>query len=347
MARSIRIEFAGAFYHVMARGNHKEAIYQDDDDRRFFMKCVAEACEKTGWVVHAWVLMNNHYHLFLETPEPNLVEGMKWLQNTYTRRFNVRHKEWGRLFGDRYKAILVQGDESGYYEKLWNYIHLNPFRAAQIKAKSGGSILDYPWSSIAGGYALPPGQRPKWLAGERSLRILGYNDTPSGRGKMIRALDNRAAGEGRESGSPEIDPEADARRSNLRRGWYFGSRQFADQVLKKAEAAFKKTRKSRAYGGSRERAAHGEVEARRILKECLKAAALHTGDLSSLRSNDPRKVLIATLLWNKTTVGQRWIADELAMRSAANVSLSIHRSDWKKIKKLVPAALVSLSESMQ
>ena len=70
----------------------------------FFLKCLAEACEKTGWVVHAWVLMGNHYHLFIQTPEANLVEGMKWLQNTVTRRFNVRHRECGRLFGDRYKA---------------------------------------------------------------------------------------------------------------------------------------------------------------------------------------------------------------------------------------------------
>ena len=98
MARSIRLEFEGAFYHVMARGNRRAAIFVDDQDRRFFLKCLAEACEKTGWVVHAWVLMGNHYHLFIQTPEANLVEGMKWLQNTVTRRFNVRHREWGRLF---------------------------------------------------------------------------------------------------------------------------------------------------------------------------------------------------------------------------------------------------------
>jgi REP element-mobilizing transposase RayT len=85
MPRSIRIEHPGAFYHVMARGNRRENIYRDDDDRRFFLKALAQGCEMTGWRVHAWVLMSNHYHLLIQTPEPNLVAGMKWLQNTYTR----------------------------------------------------------------------------------------------------------------------------------------------------------------------------------------------------------------------------------------------------------------------
>jgi putative transposase len=68
--------------------------------------------------VHAWVLMRDHYHLFIETPEANLVEGMKWLQNTYTRRFNIRHRKWSRLFGERYKAVLVEGKLAAYYETL-------------------------------------------------------------------------------------------------------------------------------------------------------------------------------------------------------------------------------------
>jgi REP-associated tyrosine transposase len=105
MARSLRIEYSGAFYHVMARGNRREEIFVDDDDRRYFLKAVSEACGMTGWRVHAWVLMTNHYHFFIETPEPNLVAGMKWLQNAYTRRFNTRHREWGRLFGDRYSRV--------------------------------------------------------------------------------------------------------------------------------------------------------------------------------------------------------------------------------------------------
>ncbi|MCF7734346.1 MAG: transposase [Akkermansiaceae bacterium] len=122
MPRSLRIEFPGAFYHVMARGNRRETIFHDDDDRRFFLATLSEACAMTGWRVHAWVLMGNHYHLFIETPEANLVAGMSWLQNTVTRRYNVRHMAWGRLFGDRYKAVLVEGADSYHYRTLADYI---------------------------------------------------------------------------------------------------------------------------------------------------------------------------------------------------------------------------------
>jgi REP element-mobilizing transposase RayT len=80
MARSIRIEFPGAFYHVLARGNRREAIYRDDEDRRYFLKVLSEACGRTGWRIHAWVLMSNHYHILVQTPEGNLVEGMKWME---------------------------------------------------------------------------------------------------------------------------------------------------------------------------------------------------------------------------------------------------------------------------
>ena len=89
MPRGLRIEFPGACYHVMARGNRREPIFHDDDDRRFFLSTLSEACAMTGWRVHAWTLMSNHYHLFIETPEANLVAGMTWLQNTVTRRYNV------------------------------------------------------------------------------------------------------------------------------------------------------------------------------------------------------------------------------------------------------------------
>jgi REP element-mobilizing transposase RayT len=89
----------------MARGNRRERIFRQDTDRRFFYRALSEVCGRTGWKVHAWVLMSNHYHLMLETPEANLVAGMKWLQNTYTRRYNSRYPLWGRLFGDRYKAV--------------------------------------------------------------------------------------------------------------------------------------------------------------------------------------------------------------------------------------------------
>ena len=91
MPRQPRIEYGGAFYHVMARGDRREPIVWSDRDRYDFVETLGRACARTGWRVHAWVLMDNHYHWLLETPEPNLVEGMRWFQNTYARRFNLRN----------------------------------------------------------------------------------------------------------------------------------------------------------------------------------------------------------------------------------------------------------------
>jgi REP element-mobilizing transposase RayT len=108
MARKIRIEYAGAAYHVMARGNQGRDIYTDDSDRKLWLQTLAEATEKTGWRIHAWVMMSNHYHLLLETPEPNLVAGMKWFQGAYTQRYSYssRHGLFGHLYQGRYKALV-------------------------------------------------------------------------------------------------------------------------------------------------------------------------------------------------------------------------------------------------
>src|SRR6266853_2790449 len=105
MARAIRLQYAGAVYHVMARGNQGDPIFRDVQDRRVWLETLREACQKTGWRIHAYVLMGNHYHLLLETPEANLVEGMKWLQGAYTQRHNTRHKVRGHLFQGRRKLL--------------------------------------------------------------------------------------------------------------------------------------------------------------------------------------------------------------------------------------------------
>lgn len=339
MARSIRLEFEGAFYHVMARGNRRGPIFVDEDDRRFFLKCLAEVCEKTGWRVHAWVLMDNHYHLFIQTPEANLVEGMKWFQNTVTRRFNVRHREWGRLFGDRYKAVVVDGESPYYYETLWDYIHLNPGRAGLVDVTQGQSVLDYPWSSLAGGYALMPHQRAKWLAAEQGLAMMGVADTAEGRGKLVERLDKRVAGERERSGFVAADADVDGRGSHLRRGWYWGKQAFAERLLKLGGDAIGRNRKARGYDASPERQAHGEQTAMELLEEGLRLAQMGGEDLAGSRCTDPRKVLLAWLLWKKTTVSQAWIAGRLGMRNAANVSRVIHRMDFSQMQKRVPEKL--------
>jgi len=338
MARSVRIEYGGAFYHVMARGNRRGAIFLDDDDRRFFLQALSEACEKTGWRVHAWVLMGNHYHLFIETPEANLVEGMKWLQNTVTRRFNIRHRQWGRLFGDRYKAVIVEGELPAYYETLINYIHLNPGRAGLVNVKKGESILDYPWSSVAGGYAVPPGKRAKWLAAETGMRLLGFADTAAGRRELVSYLDRRILEEGKRSGEVTLAEAVDRRMSDLKRGWYWGRQEFGEKMLKLGQKLISKG-KSRGYRRSPQKLEHGEREADRLLKEGLKAAALQESRLAELKGSDPRKVALGMLIWKTTTVSQEWIARRLQMKSAANVSQLLSRTRPSKNNEKLPLAL--------
>ena len=133
MARALRIEYPGAVYHVMARGNQGGAIFKDDKDRQRFLETLGESAEKTGLLIHAYVLMGNHYHLLVETPEGNLVAGMKWLQATYTQRYNRRHRRFGHLFQGRYKAVIVDPQESAYFQVISTYIHLNPARASFIR----------------------------------------------------------------------------------------------------------------------------------------------------------------------------------------------------------------------
>lgn len=331
MARSVRFEYAGAYYHVMARGNQRKAIFKDDDDRRFFLQCLADCSGRTGWKVHAWVLMGNHYHLFIETPEANLVAGMKWLQNTVTRRHNVRHGKWGRLFGDRYKSVLVEGGVANYYTTLWDYVHLNPARAGLVNVRDQGSVLDYPWSSVAGGYALGPKQRPGWLAAAEGFQIMGFADTAKGRREMVEYLDRRAAEEGRKSGIVVAAEGADRRKSDLRRGWYWGSQEFAERVLKVADPILRE-RTSRVHARTKERLDHGEREAERLLREGLVAADLKHTELEELPANEVRKVALARIVWSKTIVSQAWIADRLKMKGPANVSLVIHRAKNGRLK---------------
>lgn len=341
MPRHLRLEFPGAFYHVMARGNRRETIFHDDDDRRFFLATLSEACAMTGWRVHAWVLMGNHYHLFIETPEANLVAGMGWLQNTVTRRHNVRHAAWGRLFGDRYKAVLVDGADEYRYRTLSDYIHLNPVRAQLVRSRKGQSVLDYPWSSVAGGWALPPGKRPKWLVAEEGLKHFGLPDTVAGRRRLVEGLDRRSAEEEiKKCGIPVVLEDVDARCSHLRRGWYWGNQKFAVKLNKLSEKLIKeRKRSSRAYRKTPQVTAHSEEQAERWLGEGLKAAGLSVKDLSGLKGSDPRKLVLAEILWKRTTVSQEWIAEKLSMRSAANVSQQLRRLNRTKTQSKLSAEM--------
>lgn len=169
MSRPLRVEFPGAFYHITARGNAKQNIFIDRIDFRKFLELVGREIEQQRWNCYSFCLMNNHYHLLIETPEPNLVKGMKRLNGTYTQYFNNRHGRVGHLFQGRYKAIIV--DKNSYLLELNRYIVLNPVRAGQVNEPA-----DWKWSNHK--VLINNSDFPEWYKKERVLRFYGksYNE---------------------------------------------------------------------------------------------------------------------------------------------------------------------------
>jgi REP element-mobilizing transposase RayT len=162
MARPLRLEFAGALYHLTSRGDHWEKIYLDDHDRRTFLDLLGKEILQQHWLCYAYCLMDNHYHLLIETPEANLVRGMRRLNGVYTQSFNRRHARVGHVFQGRYKAIIV--DKENYLLELCRYIVLNPVRAKVVTTAE-----KWPWSS----YRASAGESvcPKWLAVEKVMNL--------------------------------------------------------------------------------------------------------------------------------------------------------------------------------
>lgn len=160
MARPLRIEIPGGFYHVMTRGDRQAPIYDDETDRRAFMDIFAEVVERYSWRCYAYCLMTNHYHLVVQTLEPNLSDGMRQLNGVYTQASNRRHKRTGHVFEGRYKAIVMEADE--YLMELARYVVLNPVRAGVVTKPE-----DWKWSS----YRATAGEEkaPQWLATGRLL----------------------------------------------------------------------------------------------------------------------------------------------------------------------------------
>jgi putative transposase len=164
MARPLRIEYAGALYHVTSRGDRQEAIFDDDQDRTAFLNVLGEVISRFRWRCHAYCLMGNHYHLMIETPEGNLTKGMRQLNGVFTQWSNRRHKRTGHVFQGRYKAILV--DRDSYFLELARYIVLNPVRAAMVKHPK-----QWKWSSY--GATSGMATAPAWLTTEDLLAEFG------------------------------------------------------------------------------------------------------------------------------------------------------------------------------
>ena len=214
MARKPRLEFGGAIYHVLSRGNHRKELFEDGG-AKLFEKTLFEASAKCGWLLHAYVIMSNHYHLALETPEGNLVEGMRWLQGTFAIRFNAMRGERGHVFESRYKSLVIE--EGRPLLGLVNYIHLNPVRAGLVTI---AKLQGYEWSSYPKFFKNRP---PQPLRRDRFLYALEFPDSVAGMRHFERQLEF----------AEESDPAArDALAARYCRGWSVASEEYRRDLKK-------------------------------------------------------------------------------------------------------------------
>jgi REP element-mobilizing transposase RayT len=289
----------------MNRGDRREPIFKDDKDRVLFLETLAECCGKTGWEVHALCLMGNHFHLVVETPQGNLVAGMKWLLGTYTGRFNRRHKLFGHLFSGRYKALIVDGTGTGYLKTVCDYVHLNPARAKLLRPEQ--PLRAYWWSSWPE-YLKSPGKRWPWL---RVDRLLGENripqDSAAGRRQLEAVLEERRV------------EEMGADYKRVRRGWYLGDEAFRKELL----GQMKERLGAEHYGA--ERLESAEAQSEEIVKEELKRRRWRDEDLGRRAKGDAVKVALAARLRAETVMTVKWIAERLQMGSPGYVNLLLYQ----------------------
>ena len=304
MARKVRVQYPGAIYHVMNRGDHREAVFHDAHDPRLFLATLCEACTKTDWQIHSFCLMSNHFHLVVETPRANLVSGMKWFMSTYTARFNRKHRLLGHLFAGRYKALPVDGSTTGYLKSVCDYVHLNPVRAQLLTPEQ--PLQAYPWSSYPL-YLKEPAQRPGWLRTDRLLGEWGIPlDSSAGREQFARAMEAR-----------RISDQAESLDELPSCAWCVGSEQFRQELLLQMS-----TVSLRSYAGP-EWQESAEKKACRILDEELHSRGWDLEELKRRRKGDPQKIQIARRLRDQTTMTLAWIAQYLSMGTAGSLGNSL------------------------
>lgn len=325
MPRKPRIQYAGADYHVMNRGDRRRRVFRDRVDYELFMRAMDEACERTGWRIHAYVLMPTHFHWLLETPEPNLVDGMKWFMGATSQRSNARHGEHGHVFQGRYKALVVQSDQGGYFDTVSTYIHLNPVRA-NLSGGNGG-MGEYEWSSY-GLYVKPKRVRPQWLEVDRVLGNLALTDRPAGRRAYAQYMEDRAnewrTKEGKKAFKEAWKP--------IRYGWFLGEEDFKETLLTHLGPAVAGKQRT-SYGGAAIQA-HDEAQAEKLVGRGMKALGLEAADLATLPKGDAYKCVLAWLAHRHTMVSHSWLCERLIMGSPSNMSTYISRAKSTRMRAL-------------
>lgn len=294
MARKLRLEFPGAIYHVFNRGNYREFVFRSAGARQAFEDCLFEACERSQWLLHAYVIMGNHYHLAVETPRGNLVAGMHWLQATYANRFNRMRGENGHLFQGRYHSLLVE--EGEHLGMLCHYIHLNPARAGLVSMRrlAGYRHSSYWWLQR-------PAERPGFLRVQTALIEAGpLADTAAGRRSYSDYLNwQMSAGPAGRS----------AAYVSMSRGWALGSKEFKRTLLHDHAVADE----SRAWARSGARQVR-EERWRLTLERLLRAVP--PAEKLDHRGAAPWKIRTAVAMKRSTDADNRWLAQQLNIGSA-------------------------------
>lgn len=308
MPRQLRIEYEGAVYHVMSRGDRREDIVRGDADRELWIETLAEACGKCDWQVHAYCLMSNHFHLVVETPLGNLVSGMKWLLGTYTVRFNARHRLRGHLFAGRYKSVLLDESDDSYLRVACDYVHLNPARAGLLGAEQ--PLSDYVWSSYRD-YLQLGSMRPRWL---RTDRVLGEHGVGRDDRRSRLEFSRRMEAERLEANRAGTNDE------RIRRGWRLGGEAFLARLLDRLDGKLTENHEAR------ERADTAEMKAERIIQSRLEEIGWSEKDLGERGKCVPEKIRIAQQLRAETTLSLKRVAERLSMGTWTNVSSLLYKA---------------------
>lgn len=331
MPRPLRIEYKGAIYHVMNRGNHGQRIIREPKDVERFLKTLGEACEAADWSIHAFAVMGNHYHLLIETHRATLVRGMQWLNSTYTQRYNRRHKLKGHLFQGRYKAIVVD-DQPQYLQTVVDYIQMNPVKAGLVE-----NIRELVrWKGGSAGWL--SGDRkecPEWLRWERVYGLHGMEEwtvrTKSQyRENLARRIREIRGGEQEKKNAG----------GEYLRSWCLGGEEFVEKLKKKVEDWMGTVKKEQWTGEAVREAEEEKVE--RLLREGLRIMGHKT--IISMPAEE--KYLLAAWVYDRSVLDSRWWTKKLGETSPGSFRKKISNTrgniktnkktheTWKKLSQI-------------
>ncbi|MBI1839412.1 MAG: transposase [Verrucomicrobia bacterium] len=320
MARRLRIQYPGAWYHVSNRGHRDEAIVRNDIDRRRFLETLGETCRKSGWRVHAFALLTDHFHLIVETPRPNLVDAMKWFLGTYTSRFNHRHGVGGHLFTGRYRSQLLDAATPGVKARAAAYLHLNPLLDGAVRTL--GDLATFEWTSYPS-YVGDGAESVGWLERAAVLADAGRRDDAEGRIAFRRDTEESMASRPLESWD------------EFRSGWQIGSEPFRQQLLDRLESVRTPEASGKVWKES------AELQAERMIQSRLAELGWDEAEMGRRSKTDPEKLSIARELRRETMMTIRWLADRLQLGARNTLRNALSASPAGDVFKKPRAAKVN------